>query len=130
MSVVHLDTHVVARLYLRLDNRIEKRARILLARSSRLVISPIVLIELDDLITAGRIKVASAETIIDELSERIQQVWVSTANLADIVAEARGIGWTRDPMDRLIVAGAMADRAKLVTADEKIRAHFKDAVWD
>ena len=130
MSAVHLDTHVVARLYLRLDNGIGKRARALIARSSRLVISPLVLIELDDLITIGRIKVPSAETIIDELSERLEPVTVSTASLADIVAEARGIGWTRDPMDRLIVAGAMADRARLATADEKIRANFKDAVWD
>ena len=130
MGAVHLDTHVVARLFLRLDNRIERRARTLIARSSRLVISPLVLIELDDLIAAGRIKVPSAEFIIDELSERIEPLTISETRLIDIVAEARGIGWTRDPMDRLIVAGAIADRAKLVTADEKIRANFKDAVWD
>jgi len=37
--------------------------------------------------------------------------------------------WTRDPFDRLIVAHAAANDARLLTKDEKIRRHYKRAVW-
>ena len=37
--------------------------------------------------------------------------------------------WVRDPFDRLIVAQAIANEAPLVTKDEKIRRHYRRAVW-
>ena len=37
--------------------------------------------------------------------------------------------WIRDPFDRLIVAHAAANDAPLITRDEKIRRHYKRAVW-
>ncbi len=56
-------------------------------------------------------------------------VGVSARPLIDIIKAARTFAWTRDPFDRLIVANAMADGARLVTADETIRRHFAGAVW-
>ena len=46
-----------------------------------------------------------------------------------MVETARSFAWTREPFDRLIVANAMADGVRLLTADEMILRHFKDAVW-
>ena len=39
-----------------------------------------------------------------------------------MVEAARTFAWTRDPFDRLIVANAIADGVKLLTADEIILA--------
>ena len=129
MAIVHLDTHVVARLYAGLDNKIARAARTLLARADQLVVSQFVVLELDDMIDLRRIRNVSVDRLIDQLSSQFPMA-TSSAPLADVIANARRIGWTKDPMDRLIVANAMADGARLITADEKIRAHFKDAVWD
>lgn len=129
MAIVHLDTHVVARLYAGLDNKIARAARTLMARADQLVVSQFVVLELDDMIDLRRIRNVSVDRLIDQLSRQFPMA-TSSAPLADVIANARRIGWTKDPMDRLIVANAMADGARLITADEKIRAHFKDAVWD
>lgn len=37
--------------------------------------------------------------------------------------------WTRDPFDRLIVANAKAAGAPLITKDERIRKHYRRAIW-
>lgn len=129
MAIVHLDTHVVARLYAGLDNKIARAARTLMARADQLVVSQFVVLELDDMIDLRRIRNVSVDRLIDQLSSQFPMA-TSSAPLADVIANARRIEWTKDPMDRLIVANAMADGARLITADEKIRAHFKDAVWD
>ena len=49
--------------------------------------------------------------------------------LGDVVDHALRVDWTRDPFDVLIVATAMLHRAPLLTKDERIRAHYPDAVW-
>ena len=51
-------------------------------------------------------------------------------DLRELGRQARLLGWTRDPFDRLIVAHALASRATLVTADHTIRAHCPHARWD
>ena len=48
---------------------------------------------------------------------------------ADVVAAATTFAWTRDVFDRLIVANAMTDGARLLTADQHILDNFRDAVW-
>ena len=69
-----------------------------------------------------------AEALIDGLADEIG-LTMSTASFSAIVARARTFAWTRDPFDRLIVANAMADGARLLTADGRILEHFADAVW-
>jgi PIN domain nuclease of toxin-antitoxin system len=127
--VIHLDTHVVVWLYLRVNRRFTKRASSLIGRSRDIRVSPMVLLELDDLAVMGRIKPPSVEAMISELDRELGGLSVSDSQMAEVIAEARQIGWTRDPFDRLIVANAIADGARLVTADERIREHFGDAVW-
>ena len=86
------------------------------------------MLELEILHEIKRIK-APADRILDAVREQ-GTLSVSGHLFSDVIEEARGLSWTRDPVDRLVTAYAIADGAKLLTADEKIRAHFKDAVWD
>jgi PIN domain nuclease of toxin-antitoxin system len=77
--------------------------------------------------TRGRIKVAP-NVLLGELSATLgltecEQVF------GRVVDVAEQIDWTRDPLDRLIVAHAMVAQASLVTADRLIRTHFSAAVW-
>lgn len=88
------------------------------------------LMELDHLIAARRIKADTPAGMIADIVESFAPVDLSVSRFSDVIAKALTIGWTRDPFDRLIVANAMADGARLITADETIRANFKDAVWD
>ena len=125
-----LDTHIVVWLYEGRASKLSKAARNLIRRSDTVTISPLTLMELDNLIAGRRIKAESPATIIAIISQEIGAIDVSPTPFQDIIAKALTIGWTRDPFDRLIVANAMADGVKLITADEKIRANFKDAVWD
>jgi PIN domain nuclease of toxin-antitoxin system len=48
---------------------------------------------------------------------------------AAVVENALQQKWIRDPFDRLIVAQASTNEAPLVTKDEKIRRHYRRAVW-
>ncbi|WGM46611.1 Ribonuclease VapC22 [Brevundimonas sp. NIBR10] len=125
-----LDTHIVVWLYEGRASKLSKAARNLIRRSDTVTISPLTLMELDNLIAGRRVKAESPATIIAIISQEIGPIDVSPTPFQDIIAKALTIGWTRDPFDRLIVANAMADGVKLITADEKIRANFKDAVWD
>ena len=54
---------------------------------------------------------------------------LSQVGFGDIVEAAETLGWTRDPFDRLIVATATAEGARLLTADEVIRSNFAGAIW-
>jgi PIN domain nuclease of toxin-antitoxin system len=122
----HLDTHVVIWLALRRSNRLSERVRALLERDDS-QISPIVILELETLFERGKIDRDAAD-LIDRLSGPIE-LTISQTPLPAIVDRARSFAWTRDPFDRLIVAHAMADDARLVTADQSILENFADAVW-
>jgi PIN domain nuclease of toxin-antitoxin system len=126
--LIHLDTHVAVWLAIRKPETLSSDARRVLERSRRLVISPFVLLEADRLAELGRRPIPPAAMLLSLLNE----TWpleISQTTASAIVDHATTFAWTRDPFDRLIVANAMADGARLVTADEKIRANFKDAVW-
>jgi PIN domain nuclease of toxin-antitoxin system len=126
-AVIHVDTHVVAWLYEgRIDLLPETAARLI--EESEVVISPMVELELEYLHEIGRARVGS-RSVIDELYARIG-LRASRASFASIIEHARGITWTRDPFDRIIVATAMADDAVLLTRDETILAHWARARWD
>lgn len=90
--------------------------------------SPVVLLELEILHEIGRIRKTPDE--IASAAREIGDLTRSRTSFADVVQAARDLSWTRDPIDRLVTAHAIADGARLLTADETIRANFKDAVWD
>lgn len=47
----------------------------------------------------------------------------------DIVEAASSLTWTRDPFDRLIVAQAQCEKARLLTRDQTIRDNYSLATW-
>jgi PIN domain nuclease of toxin-antitoxin system len=123
--VIHLDSHIVVWAYGK-RSRLSSMARTVLA-SEVCQISPAVLLEIEGLFELGRIAL-DVETIVEGLRPQIE-LTLSETPFLDIVDAARTFAWTHEPFDRLIVANAMADGVKLLTADEHILRHFKDAVW-
>lgn len=126
--MIHLDTQIVAWLYLRKTRNLGEAAQKLLRRAKAPVISPLVIVELEILTELGRISPPSVPAMIATLEEQIGLVQ-SDASMSAVSEAACRFAWTRDPFDRLIVANAMADGAILITADQVILRHFDKAVW-
>ena len=93
----------------------------------QLAVSPIVDLELQLLYEIGRI-LKGPETVLTTLAGEIGLHVAATA-IPEVVAAARRLDWTRDPFDRLIVAGASLAAARLVTKDRLIRRHHASALW-
>ena len=125
--MMHLDTHVLAWLYAGALERFPAGARARLEQEM-LAISPIALLELQYLFEIGRLT-QPAQVVLDELRARLG-LGISSATLAEVVAVALSLSWTRDPFDRLIAGQALAEGAPLLTADRTIREHLELAVWD
>ena len=125
-AVIYLDTHTVVWLYAGETERLSAKARAAV-ESQELRISPMVLLELQYLREIGRISV-KPEKIRTALALDLG-LHVCALPMADAVAAALGMDWTRDPFDRLICGHAAARNAGLVTKDETLRAHFAKAIW-
>ncbi|HEY2709851.1 MAG TPA: PIN domain-containing protein [Caulobacteraceae bacterium] len=124
--MIQLDTHVAIWLAERRVALLTPTARRLVERED-LQISPMVVMELETLSEAGRLK--SEPDHILRVLERDFALSRSQASFASVIGAARTFAWTRDPFDRLIVANAMTDDVRLLTADEPIRDNFRGAVW-
>lgn len=132
-SPLHLDTHVVVWLYAEQHDRFPAPLRARLEREP-LRISPVVRLELAYLHEIGRVTDGPAQII----GELVSALGLAEAeqSLAHVVDKAihpiGGEPWfTRDPFDRIIVATAIAAKARLVTKDEVLRRHLpQHTVWD
>jgi PIN domain nuclease of toxin-antitoxin system len=124
--LIHLDTHVVNWLSARKLNQLSVKARAMIERES-VCISPMVVLELETLFECGKTRRDPAVTL--RTLESSMDLKVSQTPFATVVQAARAFAWTRDPFDRLIVANAISDGVRLVTADETILTNFSDAVW-
>lgn len=125
--ISYLDTHVVIWLHAGSTEQISQRA-LTQIENTGLLISPMVLLELEMLFDKGVIKYSSA-TILADL---VQQIALSVCQMpmAKIVAMASTVKWTREPGDLLIVANALANNeAPLVTKDGRIRSGYANAIW-
>jgi PIN domain nuclease of toxin-antitoxin system len=123
----YLDTQVVVWLAEARLDRITNRA-LDAVNEHDLLISPVVLIELNYLLQIGRI-LRSPLDIAKQLRTQLG-VQICQLTLADVAETALFETWTRDPFDLLIVANAKAGGyAPLLTSDEKIRANYPRAVW-
>ncbi|MBI2688646.1 MAG: type II toxin-antitoxin system VapC family toxin [Acidobacteria bacterium] len=123
----YLDTNAVIRLAHGDLKQIGKAARHVIDRNY-LLISPMVALELEYLFEIGRLKLP-AEKIISHLDATIG-VAFCPISFTEVARAAIKEAWTRDSFDRMIVAQARhAGNAPLVTADEKIKEHYKPAVW-
>jgi PIN domain nuclease of toxin-antitoxin system len=125
--VIYLDTHVLVWLFSGAIDELSTAARDLV-HTERLLVSPIVGLELQLLFERGRAKESAAEV----LSALSTEIGLTVCDLAFplVAARARDESWTRDPFDRLIVAQAQVRGAPLLTRDDRIRAHYAAAVWD
>ena len=126
-TVIHLDTHVVAWLYAGDLRRFSPAARRRLG-SEELRISPMVALEMQYLHEVGRIS-EDAGVVLSDLSRKLGLAQAE-GDFSSVAAGAVGLGWTRDPFDRLIVAHAALHGATLMTKDRWIRRNYPHAVWD
>jgi PIN domain nuclease of toxin-antitoxin system len=125
--LIHLDTHVLVWLYGGDVEELSDAARALV-ETEDLFASPMAVLELDFLHEIRRTTV-TGRTVVDDLGPRIG-LRVATTPFAVIIERAAGLLWTRDPFDRVIVANALADGARLLTRDRTILKHVDSALWD
>ena len=92
-----------------------------------LLLSPFSRLEMKYLLEIGRI-VVEPDLIVGGL-EADCGVAMTSGAVADVIAHAMSLSWTRDPFDRLLVATAALQGTKFVTRDRTIRQHFVGAVW-
>lgn len=125
--IAYLDTNIVVWLAQGDIARISAKAQDVLEKAD-LLISPMVLIELEYLYEVNRIKLPSRDLrlkVEHEVGIRICDL--SFSLVADVTLDEK---WTRDPFDRMIVAHAKANGlASLVSADEEIAKHYLRTVW-
>ncbi len=125
-SLIYLDTHVVAWLYAGRIDLLSGPARRLL-EERELLVSPIVLLELEYLFESGRTGEPAAP-VLRALEEEIG-LGVCDLPFLRVVERALRQDWTRDPFDRLIVSQAEVRGVPLLTKDLQMRQHFEEAVW-
>lgn len=125
--IAYLDTNVVVWLAQGDLIRISPKARGVLERAD-LLISPMVLIELEYLYEVNRIKLPSRDVQLKiEYEIGIRICDHSFTRIANAAVDEK---WTRDPFDRIIVAQAKTNGfAFLVSADEEIEKHYTRTVW-
>ncbi len=125
--IAYLDTNAVIWLAAGKGDSISRTAS-RLVETSDLLISPVVLLELEMLREAGKLA-HGANDILAYLAQRIG-LGVCQLPMAAIVDQAISVKWTREPADRLIVGNAMArNEVPLITTDRRIREHYGNAVW-
>lgn len=127
LLIAYLDTHVSLWLVEAKKEKLSQAARRAIERYD-LRISPVVLLELEFLYEIRRAPIAAVAA-----SAKLQAelgVEVCTYPFPKIAYAALSETWTRDAFDRLIVAHAKANgAAPLISADERIREHYKPAIW-
>ncbi len=128
VSDLRVDTHVVVWLFQNQTDKLTARGRDLINDADRLLISPMVLLELTYMHEIGRINAAGGD-ILGDLGERIGLA-LSDESFPAVARSAATLTWTRDPFDRLIAGDALAANGHLLTKDATIRdAMSALAVW-
>lgn len=121
-----LDTHVLVWLYQRDISKFSEKSREILDKS-KLYMPAASFLEIQFLKEINRITI-SAEQILNELRTDLP-IDIANSDTISLMRKAAEVNWTRDPFDRLIVAEAIVNNAKLMTKDSNILSNFNDAVW-
>ena len=125
--IAYLDTNVVVWLAQGSLERISGKALEMLEEAS-LLISPMVLIELEYLYEIKRIKLPSRDVQL-KIEHEIG-VAVCDLSFPEIARVMISEKWTRDPFDRMIVAQAKANGfAYLLSADQEMGKNYLRTVW-
>lgn len=125
--IVYLDTNVITWLSQNKMNRISSEAQRVM-RTADLLMSPMVLLELQYLYEIGRTKLPARDVQLKLAHETaVRMCDLSFPKVVDIAVHE---SWTRDLFDRMIVANAKANGlAYLISADEQIAKHYPRTVW-
>jgi PIN domain nuclease of toxin-antitoxin system len=125
--IAYLDTHALVRLALGRSRLIGSEASRLIQRAE-LLISPMVLVELEYLYEIGRLKMRARD--IRTKADHELGLKLCELPFAAIASAAIDESWTRDVFDRIIVANAKANGfAWLISADELIAKNYPRTVW-
>jgi len=125
--ISYLDTNVAIFLHSGNIARLTQRATEQI-ESSDLLVSAMVMLELEMLYEKGTINYTAAQI----LSDLNQQIGLSVCQfpMAAVMSSALRLKWTREPGDRIIVANAIANNeAPLVTSDRRIHEQYPNAIW-
>lgn len=125
--MIHIDTHIAVWTHLGQSRRLTTKAKQALERGP-IRYSPMLRLELNILHERQRLPASSPEAVLADLVRDFDAEEYD-GSIAAIVDIAERLAWTGDPFDRLIVASATADGARLVTADTDIIDNFAGAVW-
>ncbi len=125
-GLVFLDTHVAVWLAAGHTQEFGPKVRHAIDHND-LLISPAVYLELEYLYEVKRIKVPAVR-IFGDLARDLA-VRICDLPFQSVVTAASTERWTKDPFDRLITGHARARGAPLITKDQKIRKHYKPALW-
>lgn len=123
--MIMLDTHIAVAFFDGREAGLSTVARRLVDQGP-VLISPMVLLEMEVLHEIGRLR-TSANAIAKHLAEHLD-IRVASERFADVARAALGLGFTRDPFDRLIVAHATLLKARLVTHDHLLQQYYQAAV--
>lgn len=121
-----LDTHVLVWLFERKKSPFSKNALDLLNQSD-LYFPSISFLEINFLKESGKSNF-DAENLLDDLLSNINLAFAHSNSLEQSKI-AGTLSWTRDPFDRMIVAEAVLNKAKLLTKDRLILKNFNDSTW-
>ena len=125
--ISYLDTNIAIFLHSGNAARLTQRATEQI-ESADLLVSAMVMLELEMLYEKGTIKYTASQI----LSDLNQQIGLSVCQLpmAVVMNSALRVKWTREPGDRIIVANAIANNeAPLVTSDRRINEQYPNAIW-
>jgi PIN domain nuclease of toxin-antitoxin system len=124
--IAYLDTHAVMRLA-HGRPRIGRDAALLI-QQAELLISPMVLVELEYLYEIGRLTLP-AKDILRKLEHELG-LRLCDLPFPDVAKAALDEKWTRDAFDRIIVAQARLNGlAPLISSDEEIAEHYPRTIW-
>jgi len=126
VETVYLDTHIVVWLFAKELDKLSQKV-IDLIEKSELVVSPMVVLELEFLHEIGRLNYQS-ETIISSLSKTIG-LKVCKYSFEQVALESINHSWTRDPFDRLIVANASCNNSILISRDKNILDNYSRTIF-
>jgi PIN domain nuclease of toxin-antitoxin system len=127
LSSVYLDTHAAVFLHAGELERLGTEGKRQIENND-LLISPMVLLEMNYLYESGKIRYVAKE--IYAVLNAAFGVGLCPIPFSDVMIQALDIDWTRDPFDRVIVAQAQVNhQATLITRDRTLHMHYKSCVW-
>ena len=112
--MILLDTNAIIWLHQR-----HRRTKAL-EKNVTLYASPASLLELQTLVEAGRLRLRSGYSVEELIGDA--RWLLDDPPAADWFSQAVGVGWARDPFDRLIVAHAELRGWRLATGDAELAA--------